>query len=107
MGGVADRRGLPEWVEFTWREYPKPDRERTREELLAQPLRTERVQVRSRIPQLVVDEIVKSKKNRARDKNKDLSLWIYFIFTDTGTKLHWREKDGAWDVIRSGGDATR
>lgn len=104
MGATGDQRELPEWVEFTWREHPNIEPKRTREEYMARPLQTKRVQVRSRIPQSVVDEIVKSKQDPVRNKKEDLSLWVHFIWTDDGIKFIWREKSGCCEIVRFGGD---
>lgn len=105
MTTVPDRRGLPEWVQFTWTEHAYADKARTFEEYKTWPRETARVPVRDRVPASVISEIIQSRKDPSKNRKEDLSLWVYFLWTDTGIKLHWRQERGCCEVLRSGGDA--
>lgn len=117
MGAAPDGRSLPEWVEFDWKEWPYPrpemppfsDKEATKawsdeSHALSKslPVKTERVQVRARVPQDVVDEVVASKGTFEAGKPADKKLWVYLIWYKSGIKLRWRITQGK--ELRSGGD---
>ena len=110
---------LPESVDFDWRLFPlsvprnsgEPDSEydaRTRAIFLSLPGKKESVAVRSRIPQDVQDEIANTARKAMPDKVSDSIIFIYFIWTDNGIKLHWRLlhilPDGRHLYPREGGD---
>jgi len=105
-GASVDNRGLPEWVEFEWSEPVHPeDPKQTLEEYRALPRKTQRVQVRERIPLDVVQEVIESRRSAPRGKLPSKVLWVYFVWTEQGVKFHWELKD--WDtpqLLRSGGD---
>lgn len=105
MSAAPDGRSLPEWVEFSWieTEYPETVNE-TYEQLRARPVNVERVPVRARVPADVVDEVTRSNQQRAKGELAELSLWVDFIWYDSGVKFRWREKRGCCTVVRSGGD---
>ncbi len=104
MGAAPDGRELPEWVEFVWSEpvYPEEPKQ-TLEEYRALPQKTERVPVRSRVPQDVVAEVMEAKRNREPHKLPEKMLWVYFIWSEDGIKLRWRLTSKCCDE-RSGGD---
>jgi hypothetical protein len=111
---------LPEWVEFRWALSPtagispKPgesDSEfhwRSVAFYSALPRKSERVLVRSRIPQEVQDEIAAATRNAHPHKVASSVIYLYFIWTESGIKLHWRLKrnqpDGSFVSVREGGD---
>jgi hypothetical protein len=109
MGAAPDGRQLPDWVEFSWAEpvYPE-DRKQTLEQYRALPRKTQRVMVRERVPQEVVEEVIRSRRNAPNGKLPDTMLYIYFVWTDEGVKFHWRLRGtnsrGGADWRRSGGD---
>ncbi len=103
-GGSGDGRGLPQWVEFEWVESPK-GKDHSFEELKAMPRKTQRVQVRERVPLEAVQEAIESRRNAPRGKMPSKMLRLYFVWTDQGVKFHWALKD--WDILqplREGGD---
>jgi hypothetical protein len=111
---------LPEWVDFNWRLFPTAliprvsgeselAYERRRIAIhVALPIKTERIQVRSRIPPEIQDEIAAATRNAQPHKAADSVIFLYFIWTDNGIKLHWRLKhsmpDGSFVVARDGGE---
>lgn len=105
MGVAGDNRELPEWVEFEWSEpvYPE-DPKQTLDEYRALPRKTQRVPIRDRIPQDVVEEVIQSRRAASAGKLPDKKLWVYFVWTDLGIKFHWRLISGASTELRSGGD---
>jgi hypothetical protein len=117
QGGAPDARGLPEWVEFKWQEVPLELRrsegnERTREEVLELfrklPIKTYRVEIRSRIPQEVVDEIKEARRKREKNKLPKKMLWLEFTWVGDEVKLGWKitaeDARGVDVVMRKGGD---
>ncbi len=105
-GAAPDGRQLPEWVEFEWTEYPS-DKDDLREELGLLPVHVERVIIRERVPQDVIDEVIRRKRATPPGKLPDKSLQLNFVWTDGGIKFRWllREKDTPGSMSRSGGDA--
>lgn len=118
MGAAPDGRTLPEWVEFDWKEWPYPypepppfsDQEATKAwsdgvKAMSKslPVHTERVPVRARVPQDVVDAVVASKGTFVAGKPADKDLWVYFIWHESGIKFRWRMTQGK--TLRAGGDA--
>jgi len=110
---------LPEWVDFDWRLFPlsvprrsdESDEEyetRARSIFAMLPVKNERVAVRSRIPKDVQDEIAAAARNAQPNKVSDSIIFIYFIWTDSGIKFHWRLlrilPDGRHVYSREGGD---
>jgi hypothetical protein len=110
MGAAPDGRQLPDWVEFSWAEpvYPE-DPKQTLEQYRALPRKTQRVMVRERVPQEVVEEVVRSRRAAPNGKLPDTMLYIYFVWTDDGVKFYWRlegtNSRGGTELRRSGGDA--
>ncbi|MFC5551533.1 hypothetical protein [Massilia aerilata] len=111
---------LPEWVDFKWALLPDAEIPRKRGESesayhwrcleisSARPRKSERVLVRSRIPQEVRNEISIATRNAQPYKVASSLIYLYFIWTDSGIKLHWRLRrsrpDGTFVSIREGGD---
>jgi hypothetical protein len=120
-GAAPDGRSLPEWVEFSWRELPYPFPEHSSSQHLddsneqfmkrynAFPVKKQRVIIRSRVPQNVIDEVVDSNRRKRPNELPDKALRIYFIWTEQGIKFHWRlwyRPEGRPDSYpREGGDA--
>jgi hypothetical protein len=103
-GASGDRRGLPQWVEFVWVESPK-GKDHSFEELKAMPRKTQRVQVRERVPLEAVQEAIESRRNAPRGKMPSKMLWLYFVWTDQGVKFHWSlDESGRLQPLREGGD---
>ena len=105
-GGSGDGRGLPQWVEFEWSEpvYPE-DPKQTLEEYRALPRKTQRVQVRERVPLEAVQEAIESRRIAPRGKMPSKMLWLYFVWTDQGVKFHWSlDESGRSQPLREGGD---
>jgi hypothetical protein len=108
---------LPEWVDFEWQEPPypglHPENFVNREAFStavhnlfnALPVKTQRVQVRDRVPLDVVQEAVNARDQTPRGKVPDKLLWVYFVWTEQGIKFHW-ELIGDTQVapLREGGD---
>lgn len=110
---------LPEWVDFHWRLFPNSIPRKSGESDVAYTTRTiesyrsltvnsERIQVRSRVPQDVQDEIAAATRNIHPHKASDSVIYLYFVWTESGIKLHWRLKrsrsDGSFVNVREGGD---
>jgi hypothetical protein len=111
MGAAPDGRQLPEWVEFEWSEpvYP-PDPKQTLEEYRALPKKKQRVEIRDRVPQEAIEEVLQSKRDAPRGKLPEKMLWVYLVWTDDGIKFRWqveREPQGPGEprVLQAGGDA--
>ncbi len=102
MGAAPDGRALPEWVEFTWREpaYPSVG-EFNREVYDALPQKSERLPIRARVPQDVVDEVIAS---RQRGGSGDKRLWLYLVWRENGIQLRWSLEQGCCTALRKGGD---
>ena len=103
MGAAPDARALPEWVEFEWIESDYGVTH-TREQLLAMPLHKARVPVRERVPQTVIDEATASNLRRQPGQAPDKSLWVYFVWYDSGVKFRWELKSGCCQTLSAGGD---
>ena len=122
MAASGDRRGLPEWVEFVWQEpsYPglrfqdfptREDFDKAHDEKFAKlPLKTQRVYIKSRVPQEVVDEVIASKRAAKPGKVADKTLWVYIFWTPDGIQMRWAMMDqnaspgGFGAVVKEGGD---
>lgn len=122
MAASGDHRGLPEWVEFVWQEPPYPglepedfpDRNAFRAAVFKRfadlPVKSQRLEIKSRIPQSVVAEVIASKNAAQPGKVSDKTLWIYIFWTPDGIKMRWAMKDqkagaGAFGpVVKEGGD---
>lgn len=122
MAGSGDHRGLPEWVEFTWQEpsypglkfkdFPTPAAfdQAYNDKYAKLPVKTQRLEIKSRIPQSVVAEVIASKKRAQPGNVADKTLWIYIFWTPDGIKMRWAMKDqkagpgGFGPVIKEGGD---
>lgn len=103
---APDGRQLPEWVEFEWTEHVS-GKEYGAEELKALPVHVERVVIRERVPQDVIDEVIRSRRETQPGKLPDKSLWLNFVWTASGIKFHWRlesRKAAPEYLLRSGGD---
>ena len=79
-------------------------------EYRALPKKTQRLEIKSKIPQSVVAEVIASKKAAQPGKVSDKTLWIYIFWTPDGIKMRWAMKDqksgagGFGPVIKEGGD---
>ena len=108
MGAAPDGRQLPEWVEFEWSERIYGQRH-TVEEMKALPRLHQRVVIRERVPQDVVEEVLQSARDTPRGKLPEKMLWVYLVWTDDGVKFRWAIKrqptspQEQW-ILRSGGD---
>ena len=105
-GAAPDGRQLPEWVEFEWTEYAS-DKDDSVKELGPLPVHVERVVIRERVPQDVIEEVIRSKLATPPGALPDKSLWLDFVWTDDGIKFHWRlesVKAAPEYILRSGGD---
>ena len=103
---APDGRQLPEWVEFEWTEYAS-DKDDSVKELGPLPVHVERVVIRERVPQDVIEEVIRSKLATPPGALPDKSLWLDFVWTDDGIKFHWRlesVKAAPEYILRSGGD---
>lgn len=119
----GDGRGLPEWVEFVWQEpsYPGlsyedfPNHEdfaqAVREKYAKLPIKTQRLEIKSRVPQDVVDEVIESKRHASRGSVAEKSLWVFIFWTPEGIKMRWQLRydpglklRNFGDVVREGGD---
>ena len=102
-GMSGDTRGLPEWLDFSWKEtaYPAPkpssfasDEEYGKylsDEKARLPLKTRRVFISSRIPPEVVQEVTYSRSHIPKGQLlPEKMLWIYFVWTDDGIKFRWK-----------------
>lgn len=119
LSAAPDTRQLPEWVEFEWQEWPYPsqappnetqDEGNSRVHALARslPRKTQRVSIRDRVPQDVVDEVIQSRRDASPGKLPEKVLDIYLVWTDQGIKFRWQLKHwpklGGHTLLRSGGD---
>lgn len=111
MGASPDGRQLPEWIEFDWIERPYPENpNETVEEYRALPRYQQRVYVRDRVPQSVVEEVLQSKRDAPPGKLPEKKLWVYLVWTDDGIRMRWQlerlpQAPGEISVLRQGGDA--
>jgi hypothetical protein len=98
----GDTRGVPEWLDFEWREpsYPGlkmkdfPSDEAyskaVAEKYSKLTTKTQRVFIKSRIPPEVVHEAIESRLHIQKGQGlPEKSLWIYFVWTDDGIKFRW------------------
>ena len=108
---------MPEWVEFEWQEpaYPGLKRENfptheafskaVEDKYKSLPRKTQRVQVRERVPLEAVQEAIESRRNAPRGKMPSKMLWLYFVWADQGVKFHWSlDESGRSQPLREGGD---
>ena len=111
---------LPEWVDLRWASFPpaaispKPGESdaayhwRSIAFYSAFPRKNERILIRSRIPIEVRDEITAAARNAEPHKVPSSVIYLYFVWTNNGIKLHWRLKhsrsDGTLISVREGGD---
>ena len=102
-GAAPDGRMLPEWIEFSWVEIEYHARY-SRDQLLGMPVKKGRVQVRDRVPQDVVGEVIESNRRRERSKTPDKMLWVYFIWYENDIKFRWELKKDCCTILREGGD---
>lgn len=111
MAASGDHRGLPEWVEFVWSEPPYPeDPHMSLAEYRALPTKTQRLEIKSKVPQSVVDEVIASKRVAQPGDLADKTLWIYVFWTPDGMKMRWEMMDkkagpgGFGPSVKAGGD---
>lgn len=108
----GDGRGLPEWVEFEWSEPPYPeDPNMSLDAYRSLPRKTQRLEIKSRVPQNVVDEVVEAKRQAPSGEVAEKSLWVYIFWTPEGIKMRWQlrydsggKQRNFGDVVREGGD---
>ncbi|HEX8886478.1 MAG TPA: hypothetical protein VF797_18475 [Noviherbaspirillum sp.] len=116
-GMSGDTRGIPEWLDFEWREpsYPGlkmkdfPSDEAyskaVSEKYSKLTTKTQRVFIKSRIPPEVVHEAIESRLHVQKGQGlPEKSLWIYFIWTDDGIKFRWDLYCTKPCVTKEGGD---
>jgi hypothetical protein len=110
MAASGDHRGLPAWVDFEWSEPPYPeDPNMSLEAYRALPRKKQRLEIKRRVPQSVVDEVVASKRVAQPGKVADKTLWISIFWTPDGMKMRWAMRDRATggpfgEIVREGGD---
>jgi hypothetical protein len=110
MAASGDHRGLPDWVEFEWREPPYPeDPTMSLETYRALPKKNQKLEIKSRVPQEVVDAVIESKRNAPRGKMAGKSLWLYLFWTPEGVKMRWalkvaKDGSGFGPIEQEGGD---
>ena len=115
MGVAPDNRGLPEWVEFQWKEWPYPSepypqdfqvQQKRNAEILEMnrtlPIKSERIKVRDRVPVDVIERLMQARRHPVA--GQDLSLWVTFRWYSDGVRFHWKLKDGCCDLKQEGGD---
>jgi hypothetical protein len=120
LDGVGPDPGLPEWVELTWREDPRPslsykewfaideaERQARVDAFRALPLKSARVAVRNVVPPSVIEELEQSPMDPATPLLRLKRLRLYFIWTRDGVKLRWKAYEGCCTVVREGGDTVR
>lgn len=111
---------LPDWVDFRWALFPtaaispksgESDSAfhwRSLAFYSVLPRKSERIFVRSRIPPEVRDEIMAATRHAQPHKVSGSLIYLYFVWTENGIKLHWRLKrsqpDGVFVSVREGGD---
>ncbi|HEX5371986.1 MAG TPA: hypothetical protein VFW84_04570 [Aquabacterium sp.] len=119
----GDGRDLPEWVEFVWQELEYPGlqpadfpsdeayRKHVREEFSSALIKTQRLEIKSRVPQDVVDEVIESKRHASRGSVAEKSFWVFIFWTPEGIKMRWQlrydpglKQRNFGDVVREGGD---
>jgi hypothetical protein len=113
--GAPDSRGLPEWIEFKWREVPLNAQIKTFEDWVpirdALPIKTYRVPVRSQVPQSVIDELMQSKRERVRGKLPKKRLLLTFSWVGDEIKFGWKmtvtDDRGVETTLRQGGGPSR
>lgn len=125
MGAAPDGRQLPEYIDFKWRENPYPGppdptpndpfsqatkewRDKSLADLLARPIKFQRVFIRNRVPAEVVSAAVEANRHTPSGELDEASIEVYFIWTDYGIKLRWelwhRLPSGAQYYSHQGGD---
>lgn len=116
-GMSGDTRGVPEWLDFRWKETSYPGLEPkdfasreeyskyVSEEKATLPLKTQRVFISSRIPPEVVQEVTYSRSHIPKGQHlPEKMLWIYFIWTDDGIKFRWKMSCDLPCLRKEGGD---
>ena len=116
-GMSGDTRGIPEWLDFEWREpsYPGLEPEdfsskeayskAVSEKYSKLTTKTQRVFIKSRIPPEVVHEAIESRLHVQKGQGlPEKSLWIYFVWTDDGIKFRWDLYCTKPCVTKEGGD---
>jgi hypothetical protein len=116
-GMSGDTRGVPEWLDFEWREpsYPGlepedfPSKEAyskaVAEKYSKLSIKTQRVLISSRIPPEVIQELIYSRSYIPKGQHlPEKMLWIYFIWTDEGIKFRWEMSCDKPCVEKEGGD---
>ena len=116
-GMSGDTRGVPEWLDFEWREpsYPGlepedfPSKEAyskaVSEKYSKLTTKTQRVFISSRIPPQIIQEAIDSRAHIRQGQGlPEKSLWIYFIWTDDGIKFRWDLYCTKPCVTKEGGD---
>jgi hypothetical protein len=120
LTGFESESDLPEWVRLRWALFPtadlplKPGESDVAHHFRAiaffgaLPRKDERILVRSRVPQDVRDEVTAATLNAQPHRVPSSVIYLYFVWTESGVKLHWRLKrsrlDGTFVTVRDGGD---
>ena len=100
MGAAPDNRPVPQWVEFTWKEFPYPS---NADDLPLGPVQHARISVSDRVPADVVAEVIRSKQT-AKTRDETLRLWLNFVWQRDGIAFGWQQYRGCCTLLRSGGD---
>jgi hypothetical protein len=113
----GDTRGVPEWLDFEWREPSYPGlqmkdfpSDETYSKAVAEKyskltIKTQRVFMSSRIPPEVVQEVTHSRSHIPKGQLlPEKMLWIYFIWTGDGIKFRWEMSCAKPCVEKEGGD---
>lgn len=101
MGAAPGGYGLPNWIEFEWREPAYPGIVRAQgesyeawgakvdEDTRKLVRKKQRVYVASKIPPEAIEEVRKSQAETVRGNLPNKMLWVYFVWTPTGIKVRW------------------
>lgn len=113
----GDTRGIPEWLDFEWREPSYPGLEMkdfpsdeayskaVAEKYSKLTIKTQRVFISSRIPPEVVQEVTYSRSHIPKGQLlPEKMLWIFFIWTDDGIKFRWEMSCDKPCDMKEGGD---
>jgi hypothetical protein len=116
-GMSGDTRGVPEWLDFEWREPSYPGlqmkdfpSDETYSKAVAEKyskltIKTQRLFMSSRIPPEVVQEVTHSRSHIPKGQLlPEKMLWIYFIWTGDGIKFRWEMSCAKPCVEKEGGD---
>ena len=99
-GMAPDNRVIPAWVELSWLEpvdYVDPKSAPPMADQLAEdrrlPIKTQRVEVGSRIPAEVIAQAMESIKQRKPSELPDKFILVYFTWFEGQVSLRWELRD--------------